>query len=137
MIRGEAVPDASGTLTTSGALGEASVYAGFGPAGGAARGAPVRLFIERRFGDSRDAATGQFFLPEQEGYLIENGLPGAVLEDLHRRGVAVASPHYILRTSATARRDPYYVVAGLGAFFGLMFLAFGVAVTIRARLLLR
>jgi hypothetical protein len=137
VIRGEAMPEASGTLTSDGLLAEASVYAGFRVVGEAAGNAPVRLFIERRFGDSRDAATAQFFLPEQEGYLIQNGLPGAVLEDLRRRGIAIASPHYVLRTSAGARRDPYYVVAGLGAFFGLMFLAFALAVTIRAGRLLR
>lgn len=136
MIRGEAVHGASARLVSSGLVSEASVYAGFRPAHTPA-GAPVRLFVERRFGDVRDAETGQFFLAEQDGYLIENGLPGAVLSDLRRRGIAVATPHYILRTSATARRDPYYVVAGLGAFFGLMFLAFGAAVTIRARRLLR
>lgn len=135
-IRGEAVPGASAKLTSSGLVSEASVYAGFRPEHTPA-GAPVRLFVERRFGDVRDAATGQFFLAEQDGYLIENGLPGAVLADLRRRGIVVATPHYVLRTSATARRDPYYIAAGLGGFFGLMFLAFAAAVSVRARLLLR
>ncbi|MEA3035930.1 MAG: hypothetical protein QOH04_1695, partial [Sphingomonadales bacterium] len=32
---------------------------------------------------------------------------------------------------------PYYIAAGLGGFFGLMFLAFAAAVSVRARLLLR
>jgi hypothetical protein len=134
-IRGEAVPGAGASLTSAGFVSEASVYAGFRPAHTPA-GAPVHLFIERRFGDVRDAATGQFFLPEQDGYLIRNGRPGAVLADLRRRGIVVATPHYVLRTSATARRDPYYIAAGLGGFFGLMFLAFAAAVSVRARRLL-
>jgi hypothetical protein len=130
-IRGEAVPGASARLVAGGLASDARVYAGF-RAVHAPAGAPLRLFVQRRFGDARDAATAQFFLPEQDGYLVENGLPGAVLADLRRRGVAIGDPHYVLR-GATARRDPYYIAAGLGGFFGLMFLGLAVGAGIRSR----
>jgi hypothetical protein len=136
VIRGDTVPGTSAGLASSGFDGEAGLYVGF-RAAHAPAGGQVRLFVERRFDDRRYAAKDQFFLREQDGYLIENGLPGAVLSDLRRRGIAVAAPHYILRTSPAARRDPYYVAAGLGGFFGLMFLAFAVAVTLRAQRLAR
>ena len=98
------------------------------------RGGPIRLFIERDFGDSAVAATGQFFLPEQTGYLVEDGLPALALHDLEARGIQVARPNYVLHDQRMSRREIYYVVAGLGGFFGLLFLAMAGGLAFRARL---
>jgi hypothetical protein len=127
------VPGAQATLGSGGMLAEATVYAGFRPARDKARSGPIRLFIERRLNDRRDIATDQFFLDEQEGYLVENGVPGGVLEQFRRRGFVIAAPHYLLRERALGARDSYYVVAGLGGFFGLMFVVIAAAVTAQPR----
>jgi hypothetical protein len=133
-IRGEADPAVTTGVTESGRLAMgAAIYAGFRP-DGEAKGAPIRLFVERAFGDRADAATDQFFLPEQTGYLVENGLPGLALHDLEARGIQVARPNYVLRTARLARRDIYYVVAGLGGFFALLLLGIAGAALLRARL---
>jgi hypothetical protein len=133
-IHGTADPIATtGTTETGRINNDSTLYAGFRP-DGAAKGTPIRLFIERDFGDSAVAATGQFFLPEQTGYLVEDGLPALALHDLQARGIQVARPNYVLRDQLMSRREIYYVVAGLGGFFGLLFLAMAGALGVRARL---
>lgn len=133
VIRGDADPAVTTGVTESGRINSyATVYAGFRPEG-EAKGAPIRLFIERSFGDSADAATTQYFLPEQAGYLIEDGLPGLAQHDLAARGIQVARPNYVLRTRAESRREIPYVVAGLGGFLTLLFLAMAGALALRAR----
>jgi hypothetical protein len=132
-IRGEADPAVTtGTSETGRINRRATIYAGFRP-DGEAKGAPIRLFIERDFGDSADADTAQYFLPEQDGYLVEDGLPSLALHDLEARGIQVARPNYVLRTHALSRRDIYYVVAGLGGFFAFLLLAMAAALALRAR----
>ena len=137
VIRGEADPAVTTGVTETGRINtRATIYAGF-RADGEAKGAPIRLFIERDFGDSADAATDQFFLPEQTGYLVEDGLPALAMHDLEARGIQVARPNYVLRTHALSRRDVYYVVAGLGGFFAVLLLAMAGALALRARLVAR
>jgi len=114
-VRGTVDDDASGGVSESGGFAdESNFYVGCRPESGGGKGDPVRLFIARRVGGSVDAATTQAFMPEQTGYLVENGLPALVLQDLQSRGVAVATPHYVLQPGDRTRRDPYYVAAGLG-----------------------
>ena len=133
-IRGEADPAVTTGTTETGRINTSAVlYAGFRP-DGEAKGAPIRLFIERDFGDSAVAATGQFFLPEQTGYLVEDGLPALALHDFAARGIQVARPNYVLRTEVLSQREVYYVVAGLGGFFGLLFLGMAGGLALRARL---
>jgi hypothetical protein len=134
-VRGEADTEASASVVESGRIiSYRTFYAGFRPEGGSAKGAPLRLFIERSAGSGADPPTNQYFLPEQTGYLVENGLPGAALHDLRSRGIRIASPHYLLRPSSDAWREPYYVVAGLGAVFGSLFLLVGLAVELQMRM---
>jgi len=134
LIHGTADPAVTTGTTETGRINTSAVlYAGFRP-DGAAKGGPIRLFIERDFGDSAVAATGQFFLPEQTGYLVEDGLPALALHDLEARGIQVARPNYVLHDQRMSRREIYYVVAGLGGFFGLLFLAMAGGLAFRARL---
>lgn len=115
VVRGTVDNDASGGVSESGRFtDENSFYVGFRPESGAGKSDPIRLFIARRVGSSANAATMQGFLPKQTGYLVENGLPALVLQDLQSRGIAVATPHYVLQPGDGTRRDPYYVAAGLG-----------------------
>lgn len=137
-VRGEADAGASTSVVESGRITSyRTFYAGFRPEGGSAKDAPLRLFIERSAGSATDPPTAQYFLPEQTGYLVENGLPGAAFHDLRSRGIRIASPHYLLRTGSDARREPYYVVAGLGAVFGWLFLMIWLAVELRMRVRVR
>lgn len=87
---------------------------------GAPDAGPRRLFVERYMGDSDDAMVSQGFLPEQDGYLIENGLPPPALADLKARGIAVANPHYVLSPGDDTRRTPYYVTAGVAGLTGIV-----------------
>jgi hypothetical protein len=115
-VTGAVDPDATTGVTESGGSTDSStMYAGFRPddAGGA-KDAPLRLFVERRMGGAGDAATLQGFLPDQEGYLVENGLPALALRDLEARRIPIATPHYVLHPGDSTRRDPYYVAAALG-----------------------
>jgi len=115
-VTGAVEPDATTGVTESGGgTDEGTLYAGFRPDGATgAKDAPLSLFVERRVGGAADAATLQGFLPDQDGYLVENGLPALALRDLEARGIQVARPHYVLRTAAAAPRDPYYIAAALG-----------------------
>lgn len=135
VVRGEVDPRASTVVTDSGRMTSyRTFYVGFRPEGGSAKDAPLRLFIERHAGSGSDPPTNQYFLPEQTGYLVENGLPGAALHDLRGRGIRIASPHYLLRSGGDARREPYYVVVGLGAVFGLLFLLVWLGVEFQMRI---
>ncbi len=112
-VRG--VPDdaASTVVSETGRTIDENVgYVAFRPETGA-KAEPARLFIARRIGGSAELGTSQYFMPDQEGYLVENGLPLPALRDLQSRGIAVATPHFVLRPGDGTRRDPYYVTAGV------------------------
>ena len=94
-------------------------YAGFRVTGD--RSASLRLFIEHRV-RNRPGPAAYHLDNEQSGYLVENDLPPLIVYAFQRRGTPIASPHYLLRTSNGAFRDPYYTVAGLGLFFGCIFM---------------
>lgn len=129
-IQGRIDPEAASVATDSGGPGDRSVfYVGFRPEG-AAKDAPHRLFVERHGGG---LTTLQAFLPEQTGYLIENGVPPLALRDLAARGIRVASPHYLLKTGALARREPYYIAAALGGVLGFICLLVALIGAIQAR----
>lgn len=113
-IRGNVDSDATtGVTETGGSTDRSTLYAGFRPDSGA-KDAPLGLFVERNMAGGADAVTAQAFLPDQDGYLVENGLPALALSDLRQRGIAVASPHYVLRSGGDGPRTPYYVAAALG-----------------------
>jgi hypothetical protein len=132
-IQGRIDPAAHGVAPATGRPGENSVnYFGFRPEG-TARDAPHRLFIERHGDASGELRTIQIFLPEQTGYLVENGVPPLALRDLAARGIRVASPHYLLRTGALARREPYYIAAALGGVLGFICLLVALIGAIQAR----
>lgn len=136
-IRGDVDSNASVALTeTRSGSSRGVVYAGFHPEGENAKEAPVRLFIERSTGSGAPTMS-QGFLPEQTGFLVENGLPDAAVRDLEARGIRLASPHYVLRTSAGARRDTYYVVAAVAGFLGFVCLLVAGIMAIQGRALLR
>ena len=127
-VRGAVDPDVTtGVEESSRYVDRATLYVGFRPEEGA-KDEPLRLFVERYFGDVADARTAQGFMPEQTGYLIENGLPAPALRDLEQRGIRLATPHYVLRTRSEGRRENYYIVAalaGLGAIACLIAALFG------------
>lgn len=132
MVRGAVVPEATtGVSETSRYIDRNILYVAF-RVEGAASGPPHRLFVERYMGDSSGAAVTQGFFPEQDGYLIENGLPPPALADLAARGIKVASPHYVLRPGDDTRRTPYYVVAALGVLIGSICLLVGLIAFLRA-----
>ena len=136
-IRGEVDPEASVAVTeTRGVTTHNAVYAGFRPEGENAKDAPIRLFIERSTG-SGPPTTSQGFFPDQTGFLVENGLPDAALREFEAQGIRLASPHYVLRTSPSARRDTYYVVAAVAGFLGLVCLLVAGIMAIQGRALLR
>lgn len=130
-IEGRLDPDASTGEARGGVEDTVTYYAAF-RAGVEAKGAPVRLFIERAT-RPEDRNTMQGFMPEQTGYLVENGVPERALAELRQRGVAVASPHYLLKTRAGSLRDPYYITAALSGFIGLICLVVGIAGFLQAR----
>jgi hypothetical protein len=136
-IRGEVDPEASvAVVETRGVTSRNSVYAGFRPEGESAKDAPVRLFIERSTGSSAPTIS-QGFLPDQTGFLVENGLPDPVLREFAARGIPLASPHYVLRTSPSARRDTYYIVAAVAGFLGFVCLLVAGIMAFQGRALLR
>jgi hypothetical protein len=136
-IRGEVDSDASVIVTeTRSGSSRGTAYAGFRPEGENAKEAPIRLFVERSTG-SGPPTMSQGFLPEQTGFLVENGLPDAVVRELEGRGTRLASPYYVLRTSAGARRDTYYVVAAVAGFLGLVCLLVAGIMAIQGRAVLR
>lgn len=133
-VIGAVDPDATTGVTESGGgTDSATLYAGFRPDGADAKDAPFALFIERRMGGGADAATRQGFMPDQDGYLIENGLPALALRDLEARGIRVASPHYVLRPGDGTRREPYYVAAALGGLLCLVCLIVALIGALQAR----
>ena len=99
-------------------------YAGFRPDGEADKDGPLRIFIEHSVRDG-SGPVAPYLGREESGFLIENGLPPLIRYALDRQGVRIASPHYLLRTGSSSMRDPYYVGAGLGAFFGSMLIGIG------------
>jgi hypothetical protein len=136
-IRGEVDPEASVALVeTRGVTSRNAVYVGFRPEGENAKGAPVRLFIERSTGSSAPTIS-QGFLPQQTGFLVENGLPEPALREFAARGIPLASPHYVLRTSPGARRETYYVVAAVAGFLGFVCLLVAGIMAFQGRALLR
>jgi hypothetical protein len=136
-IRGAVDPEASVAVTeTRSMTSRNAVYAGFRGDGENAKEAPLRLFIERSTGDSAPTVM-QSFQPEQTGFLVENGLPDPALREFEARGIRLASPHYVLRTSPGARRDIYYVVTGIAGVFGFICLLVAGIIAIRDRALLR
>lgn len=136
-IRGEVGSEASLALVeTRGITTHNAVYAGFRPEGESAKDAPIRLFIERSTGSS-EPTIGQGFLPDQTGFLVENGLPYPALREFEARGIRLASPYYVLRTSAGARRDNYYVVAAVAGFLGFVCLLVAAMMAFQGRALLR
>lgn len=132
-VRGTIDPEVSTgvTETTSGSLERTTFYVGFRPEGETAKDAPVQLFIERGTGTGPPTAS-QGFLPEQDGYLFRNGLPGLALRDLQSRGIRVADPHYVLGSGGgVGRRETYYIVASLAGIFGFILLVAAAAVYFR------
>jgi hypothetical protein len=137
-IRGEIDSEASvAVVETPAATSRNAVYAGFRPEGESNKDAPIRLFVERTTGSSPATATNQYFMPDQTGFLVENGLPDQAVRELQGRGIRLASPHYVLRTSTGARRDVYYIVAALSGFFGFVCLLVAGMMAFQGRALLR
>jgi len=132
-IRGNVDPDATtGVTETGGDADRSTLYAGFRPDSGA-KDAPLSLFIERNVAGGAEAVTAQAFLPDQDGYLVENGLPALALSDLEARGTAVARPHYVLRPGGDGPRTPYYVAAALGGLVCVVCLIVAVIGAVQAR----
>jgi hypothetical protein len=130
-IRGAVDPEATTGVSESGRSGGRNIlYAGFRP-DDAAKNAPLSLFVERNI--SGDATVLQGFLPEQEGYLVENGLPALALADLEGRGIRIARPHYLLRPPGEGPRLPYYAGAAVAGLLSLVLLIVAVAAALRAR----
>jgi hypothetical protein len=118
-IAGQLVPEARTDYSETGGSSPRVVhYVGFRP-DGVAKSAPLRLFVERTVEGQEQLRTVQAFLPEQTGYLIENGIPPLALRSLEAQGVRVANPHYLLRTRDLARREPYYITAGVAGLLAL------------------
>jgi hypothetical protein len=122
-IAGELEPEARTDYTETGGIRpRVTHYVGFRP-DGVPREAPLSLFVERNVDGREQLRTVQAFLPEQTGYLIENGIPPLALRSLEAQGIRVASPHYLLRTGDLARREPYYVTAAVAGLLGVACLA--------------
>jgi len=133
-VRGQIDPAiTTGVTETGGDADRSTLYAAFVPEGAAAKDAPVLLFVERSFTGPPDAAPTQAFLPDQEGYLVENGLPALALSDLETQGVRVASPHYVLRPPGDGPRTPYYVAIALCGLLFVIFLLVAVISAVKAR----
>lgn len=132
-IRGTVDPEGSSSVErTGGTSDRVTYYAGFRPENDA-KDVPLRLFIERNTPGPEALTSLQAFLPEQTGYLVENGVPELALRDLRARGIRVADPHWLLRTSNGSLREPYYVVAGVGGMLGLICLLVGLIAFFQAR----
>jgi hypothetical protein len=131
-IRGLDDPAARTQVVRRGVDDRVTFYAGF-RLEGEAKDAPLRLFIERNAPGPEALTTLQAFLPEQTGYLVENGVPAEALDALRARGIRVANPHWLLQTGSLARREPYYIVAAVGGFGGLVFLLVGFATSLQGR----
>ena len=132
-VRGTIDPEASTGITeTINSSERTTFYVGFRPNGETDKAAPLRLFVER--GTGSGPPTAQAFMPEQDGYLVRNGLPGLALRDLQAHGVRIAEPHYLLSHPSAGRRDNYYIVAALAGFAGFAMLLSAGIVFLRGRL---
>lgn len=132
-LKGKVLPDISVTVgEKSRTIDINTTYVGFLPEGAAAN-EPVRVFVERYIGASANLGTTQAFMPQQTGYLVANGLPPLAILDLKRRGVALASPVYLLRPGSVARREPFYIVASLCGLMGFTTFAVGGIVLFQRR----
>lgn len=130
-IRGTVDEEGTTGVTESGQGSERNVmYAGFRP-DDAPKDAPLSLFVERNMGGNATVLQG--FLPEQEGYLVENGLPALALADLEARGVRIARPHYLLRPPGDGPRTPFYAAAAVGGLLAIFLLIVAVVAALRAR----
>jgi hypothetical protein len=101
-----------------------TTYTGFRPDSEGGKDPPFRIFVEDRI-DHESRAVVPYAGREESGFLIENGLPPLIRYMLERQGVRIATPHYLLRTSSGALRDPYYVGAALGVLFGSLLIGGG------------
>jgi hypothetical protein len=97
-------------------------YTGFRAAGEADRSGPFRIFVERRVRNPNGILV-PYAGNDESGFLIEDGLPSLMRYALERQGVRIATPHYLLRTDSGSLREPYYVGALLGLFFGCLLVA--------------
>lgn len=120
-IRGEIDPEVSSAIQEKSSNIDINTgYVGFRPDGSDPK-APIRFFIQRGLGNTAEVGrVTHAFLPEQEGYLIKDGLPPLVLSDFEKRGITIGSPHYLLDPGSNTRRDNYYIVAALGGFLGFI-----------------
>ena len=129
-IRGTVDEQATTGVSESGQGSERNVlYAGFRP-DAAAKDAPLSLFVERNMGGNATVLQG--FLPEQEGYLVENGLPALALADLEARGIRIARPHYLLRPPGDGPRTPFYAAAAVSGLLAIVLLIVAVIAGARA-----
>jgi hypothetical protein len=137
-VRGEIDPDAGTGVVESGrSLDRTTYYVGFRP-DGAPKDAPLALFIARSAGSGADPATAQGFYPEQDGWLVENGLPPLARRDLESRGIGIADPHWVLDPGGGATpRDTYYIIAFVAGLVGFALLVAGFAAFLQARRRLR
>ena len=137
-VRGEIDPDAGTGIVESGRrIEQTTYYVGFRPEGGS-KDAPLRLFIERYAGTNADPATAQGFYPEQDGWLVENGLPPVARRDLESRGIRIADPHWVLDSGGgMGPRGTYHIVAFVGGLFGVILLLLGLVSLVQARRRLR
>jgi xanthosine utilization system XapX-like protein len=131
-IRGTDDPAARTQVVRRGVDDRVTFYAGF-RLEGEDKNAPLRLFIERNTPAPEGLTTLQAFLPEQTGYLVENGVPEEALEALRARGIRVANPHWLLQTGDLARREPYYIIAAVAGLIGLVCLLVGFATYLQGR----
>lgn len=91
----------------------------------------ARYFVQ--FHDTGDAsAFATATSPSFTGVLVRNGLPGPIASLYRSIGQSVPRPHYVLYTSASAARWPYFAAAGQFAFCALLLL--GVLMLQRRRL---
>lgn len=133
-IKGEIIPEISSAIAEkSDTIDINTGYVAFVPEGTDPK-APPRFFVQRGLGTTAEVGrVTQAFLPEQTGYLMKDGLPPIVLSDFEKRGIKIASPHYLLDPGSNARRDNYYIVAALGGFLGFILLLTAAVGAIRSR----
>ena len=84
---------------------------------------PVRFLVSRSsltFGGEAPAARPVFLGNRFEGFLVRNGLPGAALAEFERRGVPLASPHYLLASLSDDGRESYLVGTILGTLVAVL-----------------
>lgn len=125
-VRGEVDPEAgTGVVETSREADRTIYYVGFRGEKEAAD-APLRLFVRRNVAGAQPTMA-QGFLPEQDGWLVENALPPLARRDLESRGVRIADPHWVLESRDLPPRDLFYAGAFVAAFLGLVLLVAAIA----------